>query len=81
VKSAGVVDRAVSFGAPYGALCSDIASMKAQKGIQTEIFNVICGLGGRDVTPADIEGIFERALRHAKGEPVGEPVSLVGVRA
>src|SRR3972149_356076 len=25
VKSVGVIDRAVSFGAPYGALCSDIA--------------------------------------------------------
>jgi pyruvate ferredoxin oxidoreductase alpha subunit len=80
VKSVGVVDRAVSFGAPYGALCSDIAATKVLTGIQTKIFNVICGLGGRDVKPTDIEGIFETALRHAGGAPVDDPVTFVGVR-
>jgi pyruvate ferredoxin oxidoreductase alpha subunit len=80
VKSIGVVDRAVSFGAPYGALCSDIAAAKVLTGIQTKIFNVICGLGGRDVRPADIEGIFERALRHADGAPIDDPLTFVGVR-
>lgn len=81
LKCVGVIDRALSFGAPYGALCSDIASTKELTGIQTKMFNVVCGLGGRDVKPADIEGIFEKALRHAKGDPVDEPVSFVGVRA
>jgi pyruvate ferredoxin oxidoreductase alpha subunit len=81
VKSVGVIDRAVSFGAPYGALCSDIASTKELTGIQTKMFNVICGLGGRDVKPADLEDVFETALRQARGEPVGNPISYVGVRA
>jgi len=81
VKSVGVIDRAVSFGAPYGALCSDIASTKVITGIQTKIFNVICGLGGRDVKPADIEGVFERALRHAEGAPIGDPLEFMGVRS
>ena len=80
VKSVGVIDRAVSFGAPYGALGSDIASTKVLTGIQTKIFNVICGLGGRDIKPADIEGIFERALRHADGAPIDDPLTLLGVR-
>ena len=80
LKCVGVIDRAVSFGAPYGALCSDIASAKELAGIKTKMFNVICGLGGRDVKPADIEGIFEKALRHASGEPVDEPISFAGVR-
>ena len=80
VKCVGVIDRAVSFGAPYGALCSDIASTQVLTGIQTKIFNVICGLGGRDVKPADIEGIFEKALRHAGGTPVDDPFAFVGVR-
>jgi len=80
VKSIGVVDRAVSFGAPYGALCSDIAAAKVLTGIQTKIFNIICGLGGRDVRPADIEGIFERALRHADGAPIDDSLTFVGVR-
>jgi pyruvate ferredoxin oxidoreductase alpha subunit len=80
VKALGVIDRAISFGAPYGALCADVASVMKQAGVQTALFNVVCGLGGRDVTPADIQQIFERALRHAKGEPVSEPVSYMGVR-
>jgi pyruvate ferredoxin oxidoreductase alpha subunit len=80
VKCVGVIDRAVSFGAPYGALCSDIASTKVLTGIQSKIFNVICGLGGRDVKPADIEGIFERALRYAEGAPIDDPSTLLGVR-
>ena len=80
IKSVGVIDRAVSFGAPYGALGSDIASTKVLTGIQTKIFNVICGLGGRDIKPADIEGIFERALRHADGAPIDDPLTLLGVR-
>ena len=80
VKCVGVIDRAVSFGAPYGALGSDIASTKALTEIQTKIFNVICGLGGRDVKPADIEGIFEKALRHAEGAPIDDPFAFVGVR-
>lgn len=81
VKSVGVIDRAISFGAPYGALCSDIASTKVLAGIQTKIFNVICGLGGRDIKPSDIEGIFETALRQAGGAEIGDPVTFVGVRA
>jgi len=80
VKSVGVIDRAVSFGAPYGALGSDIASTKVLTGIQTKIFNVICGLGGRDIKPADIEGIFERALRYAEGAPIDDALTLLGVR-
>jgi pyruvate ferredoxin oxidoreductase alpha subunit len=81
VKTVGVVDRAISFGSPYGALCSDIASTKVITGIQTKIFNVICGLGGRDVRPTDIEGIFEKALRHAEGAPIEDPVTFAGVRS
>jgi pyruvate ferredoxin oxidoreductase alpha subunit len=80
LKSVGVIDRAVSFGAPYGALCSDVASTKVLTGLDTKLFNVICGLGGRDVRPTDIEGIFDAALRYSKGNPIEAPVSFVGVR-
>lgn len=80
VKSVGVIDRAVSFGAPYGALGSDIAATKELTGIQTKMFDVVCGLGGRDVRPTDIESVFETALRQARGEPIGDAVSFIGVR-
>jgi len=81
VQDVAVIDRAVSFGAPYGPLCSDIASLKALTAIHTRISNIICGLGGRDVRPTDIESVFEKALRRAAGEAVDEPVSFLGVRA
>lgn len=80
LKAVGVIDRAVSFGAPYGALCSDVASTKVLRGLDTKLFNVICGLGGRDVTASDIEGIFDAALRYSRGDPIRAPVSFVGVR-
>lgn len=80
LKCVGVIDRAVSFGAPYGALCSDVASTKILTGLDTKLFNVICGLGGRDVRPIDIEGMFDAALRYSKGDPIKVPVSFVGVR-
>ena len=81
LKCVAVIDRAVSFGAPYGALCNDIASTKELTGIKTKMFNVICGLGGRDVRPTEIEYIFEKSLACASGEPIDDPVSFVGVRA
>jgi len=80
LECVAVIDRAVSFGAPYGPLCSDIASTKTLAGLDTVLFNATCGLGGRDVKPSDIESLFEAALKHSRGEPVRDPVTFVGVR-
>jgi len=80
VKALAVFDRAISFGAPYGALCSDVVSTLHMLKESPKIFNVIYGLGGRDIKPSDIELVFNQALETAKTEVVKEPTMFLGVR-
>jgi len=80
LKSLAVLDRACSFGAPYAALCSDVLSVLHGAGKELKVFNGVFGLGGRDITPIDIESIFDEALETAKTGAVKEPVRFIGVR-
>ncbi len=79
IKALAVIDRAISFGAPFGALCSDVLTTLASSQKRPVFFNVIAGLGGRDITPENVEEIFALGTRLAKGEPV-DPVLFMGVR-
>jgi pyruvate ferredoxin oxidoreductase alpha subunit len=80
VKTLAVFDKAISFGAPYGALCSDIVSSLHTLEHQPKIFNVIFGLGGRDIQPSEIELVFNQALETAETGVVKEPTVFLGVR-
>jgi len=80
LKALAVLDRSVSFGAPYGALCSDVVSMLYQNGKNLNVFNAVYGLGGRDMTPFDIEAIFDEALKVAETGLIREPFKFIGVR-
>jgi pyruvate ferredoxin oxidoreductase alpha subunit len=80
LKALAVLDRACSLGAPYGAVCSDIISMLYSNRKKLNVFNVVYGLGGRDMTPFDIEAIFKEALEVAKTGTIKEPLRFVGVR-
>jgi pyruvate ferredoxin oxidoreductase alpha subunit len=80
LKAIAVLDRAISPGAPYGALCSDIISILYENGKNLKVFNIVYGLGGRDITPSDIKAIFDEALGVAKTRIVKEPLKFVGVR-
>ncbi len=80
LKALAVLDRSCSFGAPYGALCSDVVGMLYQNGKELNVFNAIYGLGGRDMTPFDIEAIFSEALEVAQTGLVKEPLRFIGVR-
>jgi len=75
-----VFDRALSFGAPYGALCQDVVSTMYTSKAKPLITNVIYGLGGRDITPPEIASVYEDALTAAKTGAVRERVEFVGVR-
>ena len=74
------LDRALSFGAPYGALCQDIVSTMYASKSKPLISNVIYGLGGRDITPTEIASIYTEALAAASTGRLKEPVQFVGVR-
>ena len=54
VKRIGVIDRNISFG-HEGIFCSEIKSALYNVVNCPDIFGFIAGLGGRDVTPEDIE--------------------------
>jgi pyruvate ferredoxin oxidoreductase alpha subunit len=75
-----VFDRALSQGAPYGALCQDVISTAYAHKIKPVIVDAVYGLGGRDISPAEIESIYEEALTAAKTGTVKEQVKFVGVR-
>jgi len=79
-KALAVLDKACSFGAPYNALCNDIVSALYQNGKSLKIFNCVYGIGGRDMTPTDLEAVFKEALEVAKTGTVKEPVKFIGVR-
>jgi pyruvate ferredoxin oxidoreductase alpha subunit len=80
LKALAVLDKAVSFGAPYGALCSDVVSALHAEKERPRVFNVVFGLGGRDIEPSDIESVFEEALITVETGVVKESVVFLGVR-
>jgi len=80
VKALAVFDKAISFGAQYGAVCSDVVSALHTVDKSPRIFNVIFGLGGRDVKPSDIEHVFNEALETARSGVVKQETLFLGVR-
>ena len=51
-----------------------------EKKKKLNVYNVVYGLGGRDMTPYDIDAIFKETLETAKTGVVKEPLKYVGVR-
>ncbi len=80
VKALAVFDRAISFGAPYGPLCSDVISTMHTLKVNPKIFNIIYGLGGKDIKPSEIELVFNQALETAKTGIIKEKTMFLGVR-
>jgi len=80
LKALAVMDRAISFGAPQGALCSDIAATLLNTGSDIKILNMIYGLGGRDIPPSTINTVFTDTLRAAKTGKVKERINYLDVR-
>lgn len=81
MESLVVLDRALSFGAPVGPLCSDvIATLYDSERYDIKVANAIYGLGGRDLTPDEAECLFNKAMKMAKTKRVDKRVELIGVR-
>jgi len=80
VKALAVLDRALSFGAPYSALAADTIAALHQSSTDVKLLNVVYGLGGRDATPSDMKSIFEEVIEIARTGKVIAPVRFVGVR-
>lgn len=80
LKALAVMDRAISFGAPYGALCSDVSSALQNTGMDIRILNMIYGLGGRDTPPTTVRDVFDEVLKTAKTGKVKERIRFLDVR-
>ena len=76
----GVLDKAVSFGAPGGPLYEDVKTTFYDQEKKPLIANYVHGLGGRDASPKLLRGIYEDLLKiYEKGE-VTTMVNYTGVR-
>lgn len=75
VKVLIVLDRALSPGAVFGPLGSDIASLMVKYGLEFKLLNYTYGLGGDEVTPEMAEKLFDLGLKVAEG---AKPPSLTG---
>jgi pyruvate/2-oxoacid:ferredoxin oxidoreductase alpha subunit len=64
-KKVAVIDRNLSPGLG-GVFASEIRSALYALDNHPPVFSVVAGLGGRDVTPEDVEGILGHVLTHDK---------------
>ena len=80
LKVLAIMDKSLSFGAPSGALYSDVSTSLQQSGSTLKMFNIIYGLGGRDISPTDIEEIYTEAMNIRDTGIVNENVKYWGVR-
>jgi pyruvate ferredoxin oxidoreductase alpha subunit len=78
-RAVGVLDRSASFGATGGPVM--LETKAALYGESTvPIKNYIYGLGGRDITEAHIESVFEELKDLASSGRSSDDVGLLGVR-
>ena len=80
VKSIGVIEKDVSFGME-GTLYTNVNSALYKGGITAPSFNFIGGLGGRDITEANLFDVFEvlREGAEAPKAPALERVRFIGL--
>ena len=81
-KAVAVMDRAVSFGAAdnAGPLFLELAAALAVQGVRVPVRDYVFGLGGRDIRPSEIEGIYRDLLQTAATGRVDQVVTYLGVR-
>jgi len=75
-KKVAVIDRNIGYGVG-GIFCQEIKAAFGNEKKHPEFFNFITGIGGRDVTPKDIQGIIDYTETHKKPK---EEIVWVGLR-
>jgi len=70
-KKIGVIDRAVSFG-HEGPFLSEVKAALYESGNYVPVYGFVAGLGGRDVSIADIENIHDHMINN-------EPENLIWI--
>ena len=82
LKAVAVMDRSVSFGAMdnAGPLFLEIAADLALHGVRIPMAGYVYGLGGRDISTAEIDSVYRDLLRAAETGEVKRRVTYLGVR-
>jgi pyruvate ferredoxin oxidoreductase alpha subunit len=79
VDVAIVLERSLSLGSHCGPLASDVVCSLYNRPNQPRVLDIVAGLGGRDLSPENVEHIFNTGLEAAK-EPTGLEFEFAGVR-
>jgi len=82
VKAVAVMDRSISFGAMQnaGPLFLELLAGLTANGVQVPVADYVYGLGGRDILPHEIEGVYRDALKMAETGQVEQMVTYLSVR-
>lgn len=80
VKAIAVLDRADSLNACGGALFTDVTSGMFVNNVHVPTVNYIYGIGGRDTTAKDIEGVYNDLMEIVKTGKVDEPYRYFGLK-
>lgn len=81
VKALAVLDRADSLNACGGALFTDVTSGMFVNNIYIPTVNYIYGIGGRDTTAKDIEGVYNDLMEIVKTGKVDNPYRYFGLKS
>jgi pyruvate ferredoxin oxidoreductase alpha subunit len=82
VRAVAVMDRSVSFGAMAnaGPLWLELLAAAQLHGLNVPIVDYVFGLGGREITPGQIEGVYRDLVDIAETGEFCQPVTYLGVR-
>lgn len=81
VKALAVLDRADSLNACGGALFTDVTSGMFVNNVHVPTVNYIYGIGGRDTTAKDIEGVYNDLLEIVKTGKIYNPYRYFGLKS
>ena len=81
VKAVAIMDRSEMFSATGGPLGAEVRATLYQAKSSAETVNYFYGLGGRDITVADFEHVYENLEKMAQThEPIGM-YGYIGLRS
>ncbi len=80
VKAVAIMDRSEMFSATSGPLGAEVRAALFQVKSQAEVVNYFYGLGGRDITVEDFEGIYNNLEEMAKTHVVKDMYKYIGLR-
>ncbi len=80
VKAVAVLDKSDSLNGAGGALYTEVASAMYTNGKNVPMVNYVYGIGGRDTTASDIEGVYKDLGEIVKTGKIDNPYRYFGLR-